>query len=300
MASKRRGGGFRPPELRGTLGTLLRTTTGVVRDALERGAREGRARLDDARATRRRQDALADLGELVLDLIRRGEIDLAELPEARDLVRQLDDFDADATGAEPEPPRPVSRHRFDDRARPTTADRARPTAADRARPTAADRSRIADRAHPTAADRSRIADRARPDDRAHPDDRARRPVIDDETFDERPHRPATDGDGTVSSGAAAAAAAAAARATRPTDPARPRPPSAAIGRAPTKPIKGLWRADVDAPGPDDRPAPPRRSLAPDPHRKGGISFDDDDLNEYMHPDDVPPKGPAKDPGDGDP
>src|SRR5215813_2242983 len=70
MASKRRGG-FGPPELRGTLGTLLRTTTGVVRDAIERGAREGRARLDDARANRRRHDALADLGSLVLDLIRR-------------------------------------------------------------------------------------------------------------------------------------------------------------------------------------------------------------------------------------
>src|SRR3954469_3490720 len=117
MASKRRGG-FRPPELRGTLGTLLRTTTGVVRDALERGAREGRARLDSARASRRRHDALADLGELVLDLIRRGEIDLGELPEARDLVRELDDLDDTAAAAdadpEPEPPRPTLRRRFDD------------------------------------------------------------------------------------------------------------------------------------------------------------------------------------------
>src|SRR3954470_14312680 len=120
MASKRRGG-FRPPELRGTLGMLLRTTTGVVRDALERGAREGRARLDSARASRRRHDALADLGELVLDLIRRGEIDLGELPEARDLVRELDELDdadpAGADDAEPGPPRPAVRSRFDDRAR---------------------------------------------------------------------------------------------------------------------------------------------------------------------------------------
>src|SRR3954470_13628656 len=118
MATKRRGG-FGPPELRGTLGMLLRTTTGVVRDALERGAREGRARLDSARASRRRHDALADLGELVLDLIRRGEIDLGELPEARDLVRELDDLDDTTTAAdadpEPEPPRPVVRRRFDDR-----------------------------------------------------------------------------------------------------------------------------------------------------------------------------------------
>src|SRR5690348_3573009 len=119
MPSKRRGG-FNPPELRGTLGTLLRTTTGVVRDALERGAREGRARLDDARANRRRHDALADLGELVLDLIRRGEIDLVELPEARDLVRQLDDLDAEPDDDPPAPPPRASsaRRRFDDR--PTT------------------------------------------------------------------------------------------------------------------------------------------------------------------------------------
>src|SRR3954471_8215041 len=115
MATKRRGG-FGPPELRGTLGTLLRTTTDVVRGAIERGAREGRARLDDVRTNRRRQDALAELGDIVLDLIRRGEIDLAELPEARDLVRQLDDFDAEtADASEPEPPRARSRSRFDDR-----------------------------------------------------------------------------------------------------------------------------------------------------------------------------------------
>src|SRR5262245_16637492 len=116
MPSKRRGGSG-PPELRGTLGTLLRTTTGVVRDALERGAREGRARLDDARASRRRNDTLAELGELVLDLIRRGEIDLAELPEARDLIRQLDELDAEPIEEPPPPPRPTSRRRYDDRSR---------------------------------------------------------------------------------------------------------------------------------------------------------------------------------------
>src|SRR5262249_50723332 len=72
-------------------------------------------RLDSARASRRRHDALADLGELVLDLIRRGEIDLVELPEARELVRELDDLDdPDAAVAEPEPepPRPALRRPF--------------------------------------------------------------------------------------------------------------------------------------------------------------------------------------------
>lgn len=218
MASKRRGG-LRPPELRGTLGTLLRTTTGVVRDALERGAREGRARLDDARASRRRQDALAELGELVLDLIRRGEIDLAELPEARDLIRQLDDLDVEPTEAAPEPPRATTRHRFDDRPR-------------------------------------------------------------------RDARPG--GDGTVSSGASSADLAALRIARTTTAQSRSQLAETRSTLAPTKPIKGLWRADVDAPGPTDA-APPRRSLQPhDPHRKGGISFDDDDdLDDYMHPDDVP-------------
>jgi hypothetical protein len=267
MASKRRGG-LRTPELRGTLGTLLRTTTGVVRDALERGAREGRARLDDARAGRRRHDALADLGELVLDLIRRGEIDLAELPEARDLVRQLDELDLEADG-EPEPPRSLRRSRFDDRATPTSDDRPRPSFTDRPRPASDDRPRSA------------FDDRARP------------------SFTDRPRSRLGD-DGTVSSGAVAAAA----RSARPTVPSRPKTadPRAAELRA-TKPIKGLWRPEPGAPALDDDPDPPpvpRRTPTPlDPLRKGGISFEDDDLDEYMHPDDVPPKATASEPDDGE-
>src|SRR5262245_60918340 len=189
MPSKRRGGGFGPPELRGTLGTLLRTTTGVVRDALERGAREGRARLDDARANRRRNDTLADLGALVLDLIRRGEIDLAELPEARDLVRQLDDLDAEPDEPAPPPPRPSSRRRYDDRSRD---------------------------------DRPRD-DRPR-DDRPRPS----RPSAITKTAD-------TSDDGTVSSGLAD-------RPARPTFPARPKHADTPASRAPTKPMKGLYRS----------------------------------------------------------
>ncbi|HET9626328.1 MAG TPA: hypothetical protein VFP84_33430 [Kofleriaceae bacterium] len=279
MASKRRGG-FRPPELRGTLGTLLRTTTDVVRDALERGAREGRARLDDVRATRRRNDALAELGAIVLDLIRRGEIDLDELPEARAAVRQLDELDASAsdgggdTYVEDEPPRAATRRRFDDRDRDRDdEDRGRAGDDDRDAYDRANRGLAAPRraAHSTV------------DGLRHADPRA---DLDEATIDDRP-RGRSFGDGTVSSGASL-------RATRPTTPARPRDTAAPSTRAPTKPIKGLWRADVDAPGPDDlplrRPAP---ALAPDPHRPGGISFDDDDLADYMHPDDVPAKpGPA--------
>lgn len=126
MAQKRRGGGrggaFRPPELKGTLGTLLRTTlhqAGVVADAARDALGQGRARLDDARQARRRQDALAELGEVVLDLIRRGEIDVSELPEARDALRRLDSFDEgrdDEDGGElDEIATAPSRSRFDTR-----------------------------------------------------------------------------------------------------------------------------------------------------------------------------------------
>jgi hypothetical protein len=138
MARQRRGGGsgsgsgFRTPELRGTLGTLLRTTlqqAGVVRDAIERGAREGRSRLDEARLARRRTDALADLGEIVLDLIRRDEIDLSELPEAADVVRYLDELDADAHSDHDDRhdderfAKPPTRTRFDARGRPARSTR---------------------------------------------------------------------------------------------------------------------------------------------------------------------------------
>jgi hypothetical protein len=208
----RKGGGFRPPELRGTLGTLINTAlsqAGVVRDALERGAREGRSRLDDIRQNRKRTDALAELGELVLDLIRKGEIDLSELPEAKQLVRYLDEVDGDepeAAESLDEVVRPASRKRFDDR-----------------------------------------------------------------------------DDGTVSSGS-------------PTTAARPWAP-----RKPSAPQR-VWRPVVDDPEP--APAEPGaaapahaepRRLPNNPTRKGGIAFDDEDLAEYMHPDDVP----AKPSSDGD-
>lgn len=317
MASKRRSG-FRPPELRGTLGTLLRTTTGVVRDALERGAREGRARLDDVRASRRRNDALAELGELVLDLIRRGEIDLAELPEARDLVQHLDEIDAAEADASP---RPAHRNRFDDREEDHRAD-ARPRSPGTQGPWTRPAGRFDDEGR--AALRGAVEDE-RPIGRrhGHPDDEERIGHRDDEeTLDGYHRRGArdTDADGTVSSGAvprsrASAPPSDASRATRPTTPARPlaaEPPSA---RAPTKPIKSLTRPASES-GATRRPAsesgavPTAASAAdsagsrsrfpPTPHRKGGISFDEDDadLADYMHPDDVPAKAPPKD-GDHD-
>jgi len=218
MARQRRGG-LRPPELRGTLGTLLRTAVPAVRDVLERGAREGRARLDDALSGRRRNDALAELGEIVLDLIRRGEIDIAELPEVQDIVAHLDEVDA-AHGDEhaPPPPRTPAPKPIDDRGRDFDPKR---------------------------------------------------------TIDQRPRgRRAsnTDDEGTVSS-----------RSWSP-----PRPPAAQPAR--------VWRPPAAAPPPSgageaDRPGDEITARGrPATPKKGGISFDDDDdLAEYMHPDDVPPK-----------
>jgi len=101
---------LRPPELRGTLGTLLRTT----REVLERGVSSGRERLDEALASRKREGLLADLGEIVLDLVRRGEIDLGELPEAREVVARLDDLDGDDADAGAAPAA-RDRSRFDRR-----------------------------------------------------------------------------------------------------------------------------------------------------------------------------------------
>src|SRR6188768_2152057 len=118
MASTRRPRGLRP-DLRGTLGTLVRNTlaqAGVVREVLERGAREGRARLDDARRSKRRDDALARLGEAVLEAVRGGELqDIYDIPDAADALADLDGLDA---GAEDEPereraPEPPLRARFD-------------------------------------------------------------------------------------------------------------------------------------------------------------------------------------------
>jgi hypothetical protein len=84
---------------------------------LERGVSSGRERLDEALASRRREGLLAELGEIVLDLVRRGEIDLGELPETRDVVARLDDLDGDEAdaGAGASASVSSSRSRFDRR-----------------------------------------------------------------------------------------------------------------------------------------------------------------------------------------
>jgi hypothetical protein len=298
MASKRRGG-FRPPELRGTLGTLLRTTTGVVRDALERGAREGRARLDSARASRRRRDALADLGELVLDLIRRGEIDLGELPEARELVRELDeldDTDAAVAEPEPEPPRPAVRRRFDDRARTTRGDSgddgtvSSGAALRSGRPTPLDRPPRGGEppSSRTPTKPMRGSSRPRSDDSPDADRRSRI-----ERWDSAHTSPLSRADRSMP-------------AARDTERENPAAAAERPAAATERPDRDTERPDRDtereADRDDDRERSDRRSattIPRDPARKGGISFEDDDLADYMHPDDVPPKPAPPDPDDHD-
>lgn len=93
-------------DLGGTLTGLLRSTlaqAGVVREALERGARTGRARLDealgDAAVERRRVGLLAELGDIIFALVRDGEIDLDELPEIRSVIERLERLEAEERGA---------------------------------------------------------------------------------------------------------------------------------------------------------------------------------------------------------
>lgn len=78
---------------------------GVVREALERGARSGRAVLDealgDAVQERRRTAALAELGQIVFELVQQGELDLSELPEIHEVLERLERLEVEGH----EPPR---------------------------------------------------------------------------------------------------------------------------------------------------------------------------------------------------
>lgn len=252
MARSRRPRGF-GPDLRGTLGTLVRSTlaqAGVVRDVLERGAREGRARLDDVRRDRRREAALAELGEAVMEALRAGELaELFEVPAIATAIAEVEALERDEADTADELPAkswaPTQRGARYDR------DEA-----------------------PRARERPAPAPAARRDRSDEPGARFR--------VDER-----ADDDGTVSSASwrpPPRAAAEPARAGKPA-PARPAAP-----RPGTAPPRG------DRPERADRSAP-----APAAPRAGGIKFgadedDDDDLARYMHPDDVPAKGPRG--GDG--
>jgi hypothetical protein len=92
-----------PPDLKGTLGTLIRTTinqVGAMTDVARRQARTQKQRLDTALLDRRRTGALADLGESLYDLATRGEIELDELPELVRAVQSVQEIDREIAEAE--------------------------------------------------------------------------------------------------------------------------------------------------------------------------------------------------------
>ncbi len=244
---KRTRRGLGGAELSETLGSLLRSTieqAGVVRDVLERGARTGRARIDEARAERRRSTALAELGEIVLELVRSGEVELSELPEIGDVVAELDRIDADGEG-DGESLRdraPASRAQWqrsrDDQAEWHT-ERSRSVTAP-ARPPMERRTEA--RAPVPAAGRERVW---RPD--------ASTPIMAPTNRDRSP------------------------RVTQPESLA------ARVRREADGTISALRHAGHE---PATDAAHEERQLSYGNAPRGGISFDDD-LQDYMHPDDVP-------------
>ncbi len=130
--------GRRPPNpaLRGTLGTLLRTTlqqVGLVRDAVERQARSGRSRLDGALLQRKHRDTMTALGEAVYELAVAGELgDLEDFPEITACLVELEEIEAEIADAMershreaagmPTRRRPMRRQRADDAEENTRQD----------------------------------------------------------------------------------------------------------------------------------------------------------------------------------
>jgi hypothetical protein len=111
-----------PPDLKGTLGTLIRTTinqVGAMTDVARRQARSQKQRLDTALLERRRREALAELGENLYELASRGEIELDELPELFQRVQAVEEIDREIAEAAAETQKRNPR-------RPVRLERARP------------------------------------------------------------------------------------------------------------------------------------------------------------------------------
>ncbi len=94
MANNRRGG---PPDLRSTLGGLLRATleqASAVRDVAYEQTRSGGGLLSQALTERRRSAAYTKLGEAIHQFAKRGELgELMLEPEIAILLGELDEFD---------------------------------------------------------------------------------------------------------------------------------------------------------------------------------------------------------------
>jgi len=81
------------PDLKGTLGTLLRTTlghAGSLRSALEREAGTAKDWVDGALLLRRQKEELAELGRKIFDRIQQGECeDLVQIPDIAATIDSL-------------------------------------------------------------------------------------------------------------------------------------------------------------------------------------------------------------------
>lgn len=253
-------------------------------DVARRQARTQKHRLDGALLDRRRQAALADLGEALYDLAVRGEIELDELPELAERVSDVEAIDREIAEAEREGG--AERGRMPVRLRPTGAaagageGRARDRVAEafRERVGGALREGLGERVGGALRDRvgegfgalrDELGERVEGALRDRGARRAARDTRDDPHADER--------GGAVTSAEGAGHM----------PPRRPGPP------------ERVWRPSLDdVPDPPERrPAPDRPVAVPGPDRGGGIVFVDDEpsagddpdgpLEAYMHDDDVP-------------
>jgi hypothetical protein len=199
-----------------------------MRDVLERGARAGRERLEEARSGRRRDQALVDFAELVIELIDRGEA-----PELR----------------------------ADDRSAPGDRDRRMPARTGMV--PASDRRPPARTGEPGDLDGDTVSSRAWRPPPASGDGGVWRPPVDRDPASEPGARFAEKGEKAAKS-----------------DDDKPAPTAKPSPERPDRPTMG------------DNPTRPLRAARAMPamtKARGGIQFDenDEDLAEYMNPDDVP-------------
>ncbi|MBL4636218.1 MAG: hypothetical protein JKY56_20325 [Kofleriaceae bacterium] len=99
--SRRRGG---PPDLKSTLGSLLRTTLdqfGAVKDVVEQQTRGRGGLLDQALMQRRRKEAMARLGESMYSYLQKGSPEaeaIALVPEIAMAIANVDSLEDEEYG----------------------------------------------------------------------------------------------------------------------------------------------------------------------------------------------------------
>jgi hypothetical protein len=263
------------PALGGTLGSLVRSTlaqAGAVKDVLERGAREGKHRLDEARRERRREQALARLGEAVLDALRAGDApELMDRTEVADAIAELEELErGEARGGRDDAwVAPATRERYDrDEDDGTVSASAwRPPPRARADERGAGRGQPVWRPYDAAAGRG-----GERHDADEPGARFAERRAADEPGARFAERRAADEPGARF--------------------AEQR--KAGEGGARAGDRRAIGERGEDRGPPARRPADEPGARIAERRRPGGIHFDrddDEDLAEYMHPDDLPPRPP---------